>query len=283
MIHPISATTCTQAWTQAITFLGGEKQRCAYNVILDIGNPIAFGPADRQIVQALDEMLTSHEAQPVVTVAGTLFPAGHYRQRGRNGVMEDFPKRAYPKLKTNWGTYAGRMLDRVDHHGKSLNPLEIIIEKLKYQTQRASPKRAIYEVSMVDIFADLPIYDPGHDARRVMNQPCLAHLSFKLTPDRGLMLTALYRNHYYIERALGNLIGLSHLLFFVAKESGLTARSLVCHSTFARLDFDGGWTVNEVNRLIRTCQSLSNTNQLVQGRTDESVAADTATGGACNE
>jgi len=39
MIHPISAETCTQAWTQAITLLGKEKQHCAYNVILDIENP----------------------------------------------------------------------------------------------------------------------------------------------------------------------------------------------------------------------------------------------------
>jgi hypothetical protein len=281
MIHPISAETCTQAWTQAITLLGTEKQRCAYNVILDIENPLAFRHADRQIVQALDELLAAHEKQPVVTVAGTIFPAGHYRQRGLKGVIEDFPKRAYPKLKTNWGTYAGRMLSRVDHNGKLLNPLEIIIEKLKYQTRRAGSKHAIYEVSMVDVFADLPIYEPGRDARLVTNQPCLAHLSFKLTHDRGLMLTALYRNHYYIEKALGNLIGLSQLLFFVATESGLTPKGLVCHSTFARLDF-GGWTVAEVNRLIKTCQCLMNPCGSTAEQEGKLAPADLSKGGVCD-
>jgi hypothetical protein len=57
---------------------------------------------------------------------------------------------------------------------------------------------------------------------------------------------------------LGNLIGLSQLLFFVAKESGLQPRGLVCHSTFARLDFDGGWTVGELKTLIKECNALSN-------------------------
>lgn len=71
------------------------------------------------------------------------------------------------------------------------------------------------------------------------------------------MLTAFYRNHYYVERALGNLIGLSQLLYFVARESGLEPRGLVCHSTFARLDFDGGWTVSEVDSLINNCNELA--------------------------
>ena len=35
------------------------------------------------------------------------------------------------------------------------------------------------------------------------------------------MLTVLYRYHYYIEKALGNLLGLAQLLYFVAKETGL--------------------------------------------------------------
>jgi hypothetical protein len=72
------------------------------------------------------------------------------------------------------------------------------------------------------------------------------------------MLTAIYRNHYYVERALGNLIGLSQLLFFVARESGLQPRGLVCHSTFARLDLDRGWRVGEFKTLIRECNALAN-------------------------
>jgi hypothetical protein len=258
MIHPISTRTATEAWLQALNLLARIDGRCAYNVILDIENPIALPPTDKRIVEVLDNLLISHGKQPVATVAGTIFPASHYRQRGTKGVFEDFPKKVYPKIKKSWGTYAGRMLTRRDLNGHETRPLEIIIEKLKSQTAGSAPKRAVYEVGLIDVFADLPIYDPALDAKRIMNQPCLAHLSFKLREDRrGLMLTALYRNHYYVERALGNLIGLSQLLYFVARESGLEPRGLVCHSTFARLDFDGGWTIEEIDTLLQACNSLS--------------------------
>jgi hypothetical protein len=257
MIHPISAKTSVGAWLQAVNLLVTMRDRCAYNIILDIEDPVALSPADKSVATVLDQFLVSHDAQPIATVAGTIFPASHYRQRGAKGVLQDFPKSVYPKIKKSWGTYAGRMLSRTEQNGQETSPLEVIIGKLRQQTRRPGALRAIYEVGLIDIFAELPIYNPDVDARRTLNQPCLAHLSFKLREDHGLMLTALYRNHYYVERALGNLIGLSQLLFFVAKESGLEPRGLVCHSTFARLDFDGGWTVRELKTLIEKCNTLA--------------------------
>ena len=257
MIHPISAKTSTEAWLRAVNLLNRMEDRCAYNVILDIDDPIILSPTDRSIVEVLDRFLVSHDTQPVATVAGTIFPAAHYRKRGAIGVLEDFPNKIYPKLKKSWGTYAGRMLIRRDRNGREINPLETIISKLRRQTLRRNALRAIYEVSMIDIVADLPVYDPSLDAQRTLNQPCLAHLSFKLREDHGLMLTAFYRNHYYVERALGNLIGLSQLLFFVARESGLKPRGLVCHSTLARLDLGRGWTVRKLKQLIAECNELA--------------------------
>ena len=256
MIHPISAKTSTEAWLRAVNLLNGMKGRCAYNVILGINDPITLSPTDKRIVEVLDRFLVSHDTEPVATVAGTIFPAAHYRKRGERGVLEDFPNKIYPKLKKHWGTYAGRMLIRKNRNGQDTNPLETIINKLRQQTQRRGALRAIYEVSLVDIFADLPVYDHGSDARRTLNQPCLVHLSFKLREDHGLMLTALYRSHYYVARALGNLMGLSQLLFFVARESGLKPRGLVCHSTFARLDMDGRWTVPKLKQLIAECNEF---------------------------
>jgi len=265
MIHPISTTTSTQAWLSAVNLLTNLDGRCAYNVILDVEHPIMLPQLDRRIVEALDRFLISHDRQPVSTVAATIFPASHYRQRGAKGVLQDFPEKVYPRIKKSWGTYAGRMLVRSNRNGQEASPLEIIIHKLRQQASRRGGLRAIYELSMIDIFAELPLYDPELDARRTLNQPCLAHLSFKLREDHGLMLTALYRNHYYVERALGNLIGLSQLLFFVAKESGLQPRGLVCHSTFARLDLDGGWTMHELNHLIGECNAIANDHRLLEG------------------
>lgn len=257
MIYPISTRTTTEAWLRAVEFLFKARDRCAYNMILDIEEPISLSPAEKQVSELVDRLLTSHDKLPVASVAGTIFPASHYLRYGATGVFEHYPKRVYPKLEKTWGTYAGRMLIRQVGKDKVINPLEILVDKLRHQAANGSPKRAVYELGFVDVMADLPIYDPATDAKKPWNQPCLAHLSFKMLEDhRGLMLTALYRNHYYVERALGNLLGLSQLLYFVARESGLEPRGLVCHSTFARVDFDGGWKVGEVSKLIEQSRAL---------------------------
>jgi len=257
MIHPIGAKTCVEAWLKAVNLLAKMPERCAYNVILDIENPVAMTNLDQRIVKAVDRFLTNHEADPVATVAAMIFPASDYRRNGVKGVFEDFPERTYPKLTTRWGTYAGRMLRHTAKNGKPFNPLEVTIEKLRAQSKRKSPLRGIYEVGLTDMLTDVPIFDPALDSKRTMGQPCLAHLSFKLREDKGVMLTALYRNHYYVQRALGNLIGLSQLLYFVARESGLTAKSLVCHSTFARLDTDKGWSLTAVKELLSELNALA--------------------------
>lgn len=70
----------------------------------------------------------------------------------------------------------------------------------------------------------------------MLNMPCLSHLSFKLTDRESVDLTAIYRSHHYAARALGNLLGLSQLQAFVAKEANLKVGTLTCISTHAHLD-----------------------------------------------
>ena len=49
-------------------------------------------------------------------------------------------------------------------------------------------------------------------------------------------MTAMYRNHLYIEKLLGNLIGLGRLMEFVAHEAGLKVGALTVISTHAEID-----------------------------------------------
>jgi thymidylate synthase len=258
MIHTLSATTCTDAWLQAVNLLQDRNEQLAYNLILDIEQATTMAPHDRAVIAAVDNFLQGHDAQPIMTVAATIFPASYYRHRGRLGVFEDFPK-VYPKIKeaNSWGTYAGRMLIRVDKNGKTFNPLERIIDKLRQQTRRRNALRAVYDIGLLDIFADIPLYDPATDTRLTRNQPCLSHLSFKLRHDHSLMLTALYRSHHYIERALGNFIGLSQLLLFVATEAKLTPANLIIHSSYAKIDYDGGWNRRAVRNLLGECNAVA--------------------------
>ena len=85
MIHPIEAKTCVEAWLKAVNLLAAIPDRCAYNIILDIENPVAMTNLDQGVVQAVDRFLTDHEADPVATVAATIFPASDYRRNGVKG------------------------------------------------------------------------------------------------------------------------------------------------------------------------------------------------------
>ena len=49
-------------------------------------------------------------------------------------------------------------------------------------------------------------------------------------------MTAFYRNHFYIEKLLGNLIGLGRLMAFLGKEGDIAVGPLTIVSTHALID-----------------------------------------------
>lgn len=258
MIYPIPARSCVEAWLKTSTKLLSFEGRAAYNVILDIDDPLVLTPADKKVVQKVDEFLLKHDTDPTSTVAGTIFPAAHYRRHKAAGVYSTFPEKVYPKVRSGWGdTYAGRILRRTGKKGQVINPLEILVEKLKKQLRRATPLGRAYELGFSETPLELPIYDVALDATRTTPQPCLSHVSFKVVNGENLMLTALYRSHYYIQRALGNLIGLAQLQYFVANEVGLKLGELVCHSSYACVEAGSKWKISEIKDLISECNALA--------------------------
>src|SRR5262249_18505243 len=68
--------------------------------------------------------------------------------------------------------------------------------------------------------------------RRTRGFPCLTHVD--LTLHRGrLHATAVYRHQYLIDKAYGNLLGLSWLLQFLCQQTGYQLGELVVHATLA--------------------------------------------------
>lgn len=259
MIYTFEADTCPRVWLDAVQFLSGQPARSAYNLVLAARTPAVLTPADVAIHDCVDGFLRKHGHSSVASVASTIFPANFYLQRGANGVYEDYVK-VHPKLPRHWGTYAGRMLRKLaasegKKRGLEINPLRILVEKMRRQVT-GGRMRAVYEMNMIEDreLLELPIYNAITDARCTRGQPCLSHLSFKLvSAEQKVRLTVLYRNHYYIEKALGNLIGLAQLLSFVATEAGVRVGPLICHSTLAELD-TGSWGVGGIAELIKRCR-----------------------------
>lgn len=262
----VAVDTVAEGWLHACLHLLGRPGWADTTVILHISHPDLVRRQDRAVELALDRFLVAHNRHGNHTVAETLFPGGAYVRHGTRGVFNEYPEEIYPRIRNHpdmrrWGTYAIRLLRRRGEDGKEYNPLECCIRKMK----DVQPKRAAYELGLGFGF-DLATYDDDDDRGLRMGGPCLSHLSFKFI-DGAVHLTAMYRSHYYIERAFGNLLGLTRLQAFVAGETDAKVGSLVCHSTMATLDRGrqavhrgsaparAGWLKSEIRPLLLNCQA----------------------------
>ncbi|WP_456790172.1 hypothetical protein [Bradyrhizobium sp. USDA 4472] len=225
----------------------------AHNVLIDIEDPLAETDADREAIKLVDKFLieNTETGYPVRTVANTIFPQSLYEDHGAPTFYDIYLKKVFPRLKRNpqdWGRYFERMIaypvvDDVD------NLLERLILKMKRNVDNGRPFRNIYE---------LPIYNPVKDAEgRPRGGQCLSYLSFKLDGEQRLLLTAVYRNHFYTEKLLGNLIGLGWLMRYVAERVGVAVGSLSILSTHAQVDKGKSTTPRgKVHGLHSECATL---------------------------
>lgn len=240
----ISKHTRAEAWLDAVDYLSSTEGNESVNLVLEITDPTAGTERSRFIETEADRLLSEANLQSLHTIAETIFPYAEYLRRGAEGVYVGYPEEIYPEIRTvagnSRGTYAYRILRGVNSKGKEINPLEQIVERMKSELDNGSAKKPIYDISVDDAYS-IPIHRNDTDISKYIGFPCLSHLSFKLSSkEEKIYLTAIYRSHYYIERALGNLLGLGRLMAFVCREVGMQPGCLVCHSTFAKLDYHRG-------------------------------------------
>ena len=200
--------TNVQGWLAATTAVRGRGGE-AHNVIIDIADPIREDHADQQILRHVDEFLRDHDHDTLGGVANTIFPQRLLERHGPEDFYSVYADRLLPRMKSmtrDWGRYFERLTiwRKVDGcHIRTINPLKDLVEFMRSQLQSDRTYRNVYEMT---------IYDPTRDAGKVSNRQCLSFLSFKLIGENSLHLTALFRNHAYIARCLGNLVGLGRLM-----------------------------------------------------------------------
>ena len=244
MYLPIpSQPDCATAWREAVRRVDAAPGREAYNVVIDVADPVADATVAHPGIAVVDAFLTEC-AKPVDTVANTIFPASLYHRHKAPSFFDVFEKQVLPKVRrgARWsGYYLERMIDYPVPAGHPPNQLWDIIERMRNEKVRALNK------------FELSLFDPVRD---VDNSPyggqCLSFLSFKIIPGatRILTLTAQYRNHFYIEKLLGNLIGLGRLMDFVCRETGLKVGSLTVLSTHAEIDRPNQARRGEIDALL---------------------------------
>jgi hypothetical protein len=221
-----------------------------YNVIIDVVDPLRHDQGDTAVIKHVDAFLRQKELATIATITNTIFPKALYESFGSPIFYDKYHDGFEDYGDKDWGRYFERMTRHVTLEGGTYNPLAELIQKMNERVNSDQQYRAVYE---------LAIYDPLRDRRYLRGGQCLSFLSFKHHPDRGLILTAIYRNPTYITRCLGNLIGLGRLQAFVAKESGIKkVGPLTCISTHAQLDKGKGWTTSEARRLVTDSRAILN-------------------------
>jgi hypothetical protein len=220
---------CESAWREAVRAVAGQVGHSAYNVILDIADSTLDATRQNPQIAVVDDFLNGYD-KSVETVANTIFPAGLYYRYGAPAFFDIFHDKVLGKVRRSerWSGYYFERMTRVPVPGEMpMNQLWDIVERIRDDKVKALNK------------FELSLFDPARD---VDGSPYggqrLSFLSFKLVPGatKTLTLTAMYRNHFYIEKLLGNLIGLGRLMAFVARESGIAVGPLTLISTHAEID-----------------------------------------------
>lgn len=245
-------TDCASAWLEAVRLVDQQRGHEAHNVIIDVADPVARADLSDPVVSAVDGFLRSTNRKTVETVSNTIFPAALYRRYGRPEFYDRFQTNVLPRVRrsADWsGYYFERMIHLPNPSGTPINQLDEIIRRISDPKVRALNK------------FELSVFDPTRD---VDDSPyggqCLSFASLKLIGNgkgRRLAMTALYRNHFYIEKLLGNLIGLGRLMAFLAKEGGVEVGSLTVVSTHAQIDQPSGSTRSDIQALLAQCDQAA--------------------------
>lgn len=215
-------TECTagidviDAWKKASKLILKAPEYKIRNLIVEIENPTKF---ERNWLTKFDPKSVGSKDRLSVVVK-VLFPysgkrAGETREafyaRWNQSLQRNREKR---KLIAPWGTYFGRLTN----FGEDKNQLETIVKALS--SWKMKPEAALVA----------HISAPTLDTVKPIGSPCLQYIEVLWGRDDVIDLVAIYRNHDFLKKALGNYIGLGRLLQFLCDESGKKPGRLVCHS-----------------------------------------------------
>lgn len=250
MYNPMTpAPTPVSAWVSAARRLKSDGNQ--HGLMLHIENPVGSAPGEDDLVCQVDAFLRDHDKCSVSTVANTIFPAALDSGNGIEALTERymgvFERRMHRQ--GEWGRYFQRMVAWPNGSAKNASTVNQLAENIRtLKAMREGNAKFFANVT------EIALFDPTRDLRKRMNRQCLSFIELKPERDNDdwrLSMMAVYRNHYYVQRTLGNLIGLGRLLQFIARETGFEIGTLTIQSTHACLDPD--LRRSDVINLIEAC------------------------------
>jgi hypothetical protein len=246
-----SAESVSEAWVLGLERVVAEPDGRLVHLVSTVTDPGAEVAAVRQVLECA---LDAADKQSVDTVAETIFPSSLYADPGFDWTPGIAPENEaeldsaadalyssycdlLPLLSSvaanNRGTYFGRM---VSWPGKAAGGPNQLADRVKALRSEHRAGRQRNNTLDMDIAADsqelrgVQIYAATDRRRRGF--PCLTHVDLTLHDGR-LHCLAVYRHQYFIEKAYGNMLGLSAMLHFLCQQSGYEPGELVVHATMA--------------------------------------------------
>jgi thymidylate synthase len=211
-------TNCVEAWSAVSThlLLNGHVDT---NVVVVITDPLYFEDA---WLTRFNPNAVKAKGDQIRDVMNTVFPQKTWQNAGNRLEFYDRYKKAHRRgKKKGWGTYFLRL---IQFGKKEENQLDNAIRVLS--GWKNNPHAAV----------TFHLSSPETDSIRSRGGPCW-HYGEVLCPDKASVeLVAVYRNHDYFNKALGNLIALARLLRFIGQETNRAPKRLVCHSVRAYYD-----------------------------------------------
>jgi hypothetical protein len=255
--------TTVTAWLQAVKALSMNGTH-AYNLVYSITQPSALSPKDSKIIRVFNAFALENNLHTTDTVANTIFPLDTFSSQGADNFYDYYIDRIFPKVRKQWGTYFERLIRRRNDDdtimmkdGEPLNPLALLVSKVARRVAGLGRTTTHYEIALDDPVLDLATYDARHDSAYQVGGPCLSHVSFKVDSAGVLRLTAFYRSHWYVARALGNLIGLARLQTFVARQAGVAVGPLTIVASEAVLDLSAdGRPAAKAREMLKACETV---------------------------
>ena len=219
MSELFTGTNVAEAWCAVGDFVVNNGP--IYNALVEISHPCEL---KNEWLEKLDPAQVSRGADPIGDVANTIFPP-----LGRSEIVD--PKefinhytavylrgQRLPRNRNSWGTYFLRLVDFGDSHTDQL--WDVIRALSDWRTRAGSA--LVLHLSSANI-----------DKPRRIGAPCWQFAEFLWRDDGVVDLVAVYRNHDYFAKALGNFVGLGRMLQFVCDAATKTPGKLICHSVHA--------------------------------------------------
>jgi thymidylate synthase len=214
----IRAGNVVDAWKLAAEYI--LEHGDAFNLVIDIQRGAA---ADANEIRRYNPKKFLATARSNEDVANTIFPKESKYWNANDKIFYDHYVPAYRTLlrhgPRSWGMYFLRL---VDFGELRINQLERVVAGM---SSWGHNHKAAFTIHFSSSETDAP---------RPQGAPCLQYCEF-VQKNGVLSLMAVYRSHDYYTKALGNFLGLSRLLRYVAGRTNLQVGSIVCHSTYAFL------------------------------------------------